>query len=78
MFGVDKKPDASVEVGEGVVVIKRKGVSRPLVANILKSVQASNGEITRIVLDRIVHRPHETDFGPWGVSGAFASVLVRR
>lgn len=75
MYGMDKKPDATVEIGEGVVVIKRKGTSRPSVANVLKAEVNEDGHVTRLVLDRLVHRPHETDFCDWHVSGAFVTVL---
>ena len=77
MYGVDKKPDATVEIGEGVVVIKRKGASRPAVANVLKVEHNEDGHVIRLVLDRLVHRPHETDFCGWHVSGAFVTVAEK-
>jgi hypothetical protein len=78
MSGVDRNPDVSVEIGDGVVVIRRKGITRPVVANVLQFERDSKGDLGRLVLDRIVHRPYETDFGEWGVSGAFVSVLTLR
>jgi hypothetical protein len=77
MYGVEKKPDASVGLGDGVVVVKRKGITRPVVANVLSLERSSgnNVERTRVVLDRLVHKPHETDLGEWSVSGAYVSVL---
>lgn len=74
MYGVEKKPDVSVEAGQDVIVIRRKGVSKPTVAHVLKS--ETHGNRTRIVLDRLVHRPHEVSFGNWHVSGAYTTVLV--
>lgn len=82
MYEVDRKPEVAVEIGEGVAVIRRKGTSRPTVAKMLKcepppSSSGGNDSIVRMVLDRLVHRPHETDFNGWRVSGAYVSVLEK-
>lgn len=79
MYDVEKKPDVSVEIGDGVVVFRRKGITRPVVANILRLEKKAEagGERVRVVLDRLVHRPHETNLGEWGVGGAYVSVLER-
>lgn len=75
MYGADKKPDVIVEIGDGVAVIRRKGISRPIVANILKCEHDKNEAIKYMILDRLVHHPHETNFSGWHVTGAFVSVL---
>lgn len=77
MLGIDRKPDVSVDIGDGVAVIRRKGVSRPIVASILGSEFDGEGQPTRVVLDRVVHKPHEQSFLGWHVCGAFVSVLER-
>lgn len=76
MFGVDKKPEVTVELGEEVVVIRRKGISRPTVAVVLG--QEDSGSITRLILDRLVHKPGETQLGCWLMSGALVSVLTQQ
>lgn len=73
----DAKADVTVEVGEGVVVLRRKGNSRPVVANILGFDLDGEDRPIRLVLDRLVHRAHETEFVGWVVSGAYVSVLDR-
>ncbi len=77
MYGVDKKPEATIELGEGLVTVKRKGVTRPVVAVILGHSADETGNINRLVLDRLIHKPYETDMGGWHVTGAVCSVLIR-
>lgn len=65
----------SVTIGDGVVVIRRTGSSRAVVANILGVDPADSPTPSRIWLDRIVHRPGEKHFLGWNVSGAVVTTL---
>lgn len=67
--------NAEVTLGEGVVVIRRKGVSAPVIANILGMDRDDAGEPARIYLDRLVHSPAEDTLGGWSVSGAISTIL---
>lgn len=71
---MEPRPEVTVEVGEGVVVVRRRGVTRPAVANILDMRISENGT-TRIVLDRLLHKPHERSLSSWSASGAYVTVL---
>ena len=66
---------ATIKVGEGVVVVKRSGASKTVIANILGTDKNADGGITKIYLDRIVHKPTEKQMGEWQVTGAISSVL---
>jgi len=66
--------DANVYIGDGVVVVKRKGSSLPAVANILGMQPAEEGQ--RVFLDRLVHRAYERELGGFPVSGAISSIFV--
>jgi hypothetical protein len=66
-----------VALGDGVAVIRREGRSRATVATILGCESGADGEVTRVYLDRLVHRPHESVFAEWAVSGAVSSILTR-
>ena len=66
--------EANVHVGDGVVVIRRKGSSAPAVANILGT-EVTEGR-TRLYLDRLVHKHYENELGGYAVSGAISSILV--
>jgi len=73
----DNDLSVAVEEGDNLVVIRRRGISRPSVATILKREEnVVTGEV-RLLLDRLVHKPHETKLGKWGVSGAYVSVLIQ-
>lgn len=60
----------TVQVGSESVVVKRPSQSRVVVAHILRSFADANGLTERIVLDRLVHQPHEKEFEGWFVRGA--------
>lgn len=66
--------EANVHVGDGVVVIRRKGSSAPAVAKILGS-EDRDGR-THLYLDRLVHKAYENELGGYVVSGAISSILV--
>lgn len=68
----------SVTLGDGVITLRRSGQSTPITANILGMDLDSEGKPARIWLDRIVHMGKPSNFIGWSVSGAVASVLVRR
>lgn len=64
-----------VTIGEGLVVIKRHGVSQKIIANILGVENNQDGNVNRIYLDRLVHKPIEKTLGLWNVTGAISSIL---
>lgn len=66
--------DANVHIGDGVVVVKRKGSSLPVVANVLGMQPTEGGQ--RVFLDRLVHRTYERELGGFPVSGAISSIFV--
>jgi predicted RNA-binding protein len=72
------QPDTKVTItlGEGVVVMQKTGQSRPIIANILGDERDADGNVTKIWLDRFVHRPSWEVVG-WHVSGAVSTVLER-
>lgn len=73
MQKTDRKPE--VRVGEGVIIIKRPNRSALVMANVL-AIETRDG-LEHIYLDRIVHRPRETEFEGWLVSGAISTILSR-
>jgi hypothetical protein len=68
----------TVSVGSDSVVIRRSGQSSPVIAGILGQFTDDNGDVTRVVLDRVVHRLKESEFEGWLVSGAVVTELHRR
>ena len=62
--------DIEIVIGDGSVTIRRSGRSAPIVAQVLGLDRDPDGEVTRIWLDRLVHRPGEEWTGdvvrPWG------------
>lgn len=64
-----------VTIGEGLVVIKRHGVSQKIIANILGVENNQDGDVNRIYLDRLIHKPIEKTLGLWNVTGAISSIL---
>lgn len=68
--------EATVRVGDGVVSIKRKGVSEIVQANVVSSEAALDGQTTRLWLDRLIHASHEDSIGGYPVKGAFVSEML--
>lgn len=68
----------AVSVGSDSVVIRRAGQSSPIIAGILGQFTDDKGEVTRVVLDRVVHRLKESEFEGWQVSGAVVTELHRK
>lgn len=66
--------EANVHLGEGIVVVRRKGSSSPAVANVLGRVAAETE--TLLYLDRLVHKPYESELGGYPIRGAISSILV--
>lgn len=66
--------EANVHVGEGIIVVRRKGSSSPVIANVLGSVATNSA--TLLYLDRLVHKPYESELGGYGVKGAISSILT--
>lgn len=69
------KNDSEVSIGDGIVVIKRSGISQKIIAKILGTETNEDGDVNKIYLDRIVHKPVETNMGIWQVTGAISSIL---
>ena len=69
--------DSEVVIGDGSVTIRRSGRSAPIVAQVLGLDRSPDGEVTRIWLDRLVHRPGEEWTGDWSVRGAVSSIIER-
>lgn len=65
--------DAKVHVGPGVIVVRRKGSSAAAVANVLGSVDVEGG--IAHYLDRLVHKPWESNLGGYVVKGAISSII---
>lgn len=68
----------AVSVGSDSVVIRRSGQSSPVIAGILGQFTDDKGNVTRVVLDRVVHRLKESEFEGWRVSGAVVTELHRK
>lgn len=66
--------EANVHVGDGIVVVRRKGSTSPAIANVLGSVPSSVG--TKLYLDRLIHKPFESELGGYHVQGAISSILT--
>lgn len=66
--------EANVHLGDGIVVVRRKGSSSPAIANVLGSVPVDGG--TSLYLDRLIHKPYESELGGYGVKGAISSILI--
>lgn len=70
-----REEEVTVSIGDGVVVLRRSGSSRAVVANILGIERTDPPIQTRIWLDRIVHRSGEKHFIGWDVSGPVVTTL---
>jgi hypothetical protein len=66
--------EATITFGEGVVTLRRKGSSQAIVANILGVV--SGGKEQSFYLDRLIHKPHETELASYAVHGAKTTILA--
>lgn len=71
------KVEADIKIGDGVVTIHRRGVSQVTTAGLLGVEHDKAGEPVRLYLDRMIHRPRETEIGGWRVSGAISSILTK-
>lgn len=66
--------EANVHLGDGVVVVRRKGTSSPTIANVLGAVSTETG--TLLYLDRLIHKPYESELGGYAIKGAISSIVV--
>jgi len=66
--------EANVHLGDGIVVVRRKGSSSPAIANVLGSVPTETG--TLLYLDRLIHKPYESELGGYAVEGAISSIVM--
>ncbi len=64
-------------MGDGSVTIRRSGRSAPIVARVLGLDRNPEGDVIRLWLDRLVHRPGEEWTGDWSVRGAVSSIIER-
>lgn len=70
-----KTDTSSVAIGEGLLVLRRKG--RPATtAAILGRESAADGKSLTIWLDRMVHEPGEDTLGGYPVAGAVVTQIV--
>ncbi|WP_295413172.1 hypothetical protein [uncultured Thiodictyon sp.] len=69
--------DIEIVIGDGSVTIRRSGRSAPIVAQVLGLDRNPEGEVIRLWLDRLVHRPGEDWTGDWSVRGAVSSIVER-
>lgn len=69
-----KTNEASVHVGDGVVVVRRDGSSAAAVANVLGSIDVDGNKL--LFLDRLIHKPFESELGGYPVRGAISSILT--
>lgn len=69
-----KTQDTSVHLGDGVVVVRRTGTSAPAIANVLGVVEKDGNQ--HLYLDRIVHKPYESELGGYHVDGAISSIII--
>ena len=79
MTKASSSPAVRVQVGAAGVLIYKPRQSTPLFAKTLGLDRDAQGRVTRMWLDRLVHRPGERwEHGsPWDVSGAVTSILTR-
>lgn len=71
-----KVGEYAITVGDGIVMVKRKGSScRLTVAKVLGTVNADGVEV--LCLDRLVHNHYESEMDGWHVGGAVATLLSR-
>jgi hypothetical protein len=66
--------EADIHIGDGVIVVRRKGASAPAVANILGSITREGN--VHLYLDRLVHKHFENEIGGYKVTGAISSILI--
>lgn len=66
--------DSHVHLGDGVVVVRRKGTSSPAIANVLGSVEKDGFKY--LYLDRLIHKPFENELGGYRVQGAISSIVL--
>jgi hypothetical protein len=66
-----------VEIGDGVVVIRREGNTASAVAKILGSDAGADGEPKTLWLDRLVHREDEDWVEGWIATGPYVTRLDR-
>lgn len=66
--------NANVHVGLDVVVVRRKGSSAPIVANVLGRTDVDGGQM--LYLDRLIHESWEKELGGYTVKGAISSIVM--
>lgn len=69
--------DVNVDVGTEFVRIRKNGRRALIVAAILGRDLDSEGRVTRIWLDRLVHACNEHWTGEWQAHGAISTILTR-
>jgi hypothetical protein len=71
----DQDREAIVGVGSEQVTVAHRGGACVVTASIL-GMDGPAEAPERIYLDRLVHRPDQTQLGPWRVEGAISTILV--
>lgn len=73
---------AEIRIGEGVISIRRRGISEITTARILGFDLADDGRLASLYLDRLIHTMSESEIGteedPWQLGGAFVSTLTKK
>lgn len=69
--------NASIRIGDGVVVISYGHSTAVLVCNVLGT-DHEDGNVTRIYLDRLIHEPWQHEMDGWHLSGAISTILTRK
>lgn len=62
---------------DGRVFLQRENSSRVIECGALRLVRDADGEVVEALLDRLVHRPTESQLGPFEVSGCVVTRLSR-
>lgn len=69
----ETKISADVNLGDGIVVIRRRSSSEVTIAQVL----GIDDDGQRLYLDRLVHAPWEQSIGGWKCSGAISTILEK-
>lgn len=68
--------ESTLSLGDGFVTLRRSSRSDVIIARILGT-EGPEHAPDRIILDRLIHEPHESSIGSWTVRGAITTELLR-
>lgn len=72
-----RSESATILIGDSTVTINLRGSTRPTIAGLLGVDLDSNGQPTRLYLDRLIHTPAVVEIGGWATTGAISTILTR-